>query len=100
MSSPFVCLVPEKARKRHKTPWSWNYRWLQTATWVLGLQSGFSAEAAGAFTPWPDLSTPEIFTFNKQAFALSILQSAQEIWLAYAALQETTVLTREGRHEL
>lgn len=30
-------------------------------------------------------STPEIFTFNKQAFALSILQSTQEIWLAHAS---------------
>lgn len=84
MSAPFVCLVPEKARKRHETPWSWSYRWLQTATWVLASNLGSLQKQHERLPHGQISSTPEIFTFNKQAFALSILQSTQEIWLAHA----------------
>ena len=33
-----ACLVPTEARGRYWIPQDQNYRWLQTAMWVLGIE--------------------------------------------------------------
>lgn len=40
-----VCAMHTEPRRGHQNPWSWSYRGLLAATWVLGAESKSSVRA-------------------------------------------------------
>lgn len=63
-----TCLVPEEARESCQTLWSWNYRQLWAATWVLGIRPASPVGAASAPKP---LSSPLSHEFRHTCRLLS-----------------------------
>lgn len=54
--TPHAYLVPEDARRRHQSPWTFCHRWLRVSICVLGMEPRFSARAAIAPTPEQSLA--------------------------------------------
>lgn len=55
MCTSYVHLVPVQAFRGQKMAlisWSWIYRWLWAATWVVGIQSGSYAKVASVPNCW------------------------------------------------
>lgn len=63
-----MCLVPKETRRGNFISWSWSYRWLYDATWVLGIElwsSGREARAllncsASSLIPFRDIFSDRI----------------------------------------
>lgn len=64
-----VCVVPEKARRGRRIPWSWSPCSLQATLHVLGLELGSFARAVSAHH-----SIPNSYSFSSQHFN-SLVQS-------------------------
>ena len=46
-----ACLVPTEARRGHRLPWNWSYRWLWATVWVLRIEP-ISGRVASVLNCW------------------------------------------------